>query len=329
MIDLHLHLDGSLPAGLIWELMKGQGVDPPCALEQLSERLTVPASCRDLNGYLSCFDLPLLVLQRPEALTKAVDALIHCLNRQGLLYAEIRFAPQLHTRKGMTQREAVEAALKGRSAALAETGLDTRLILCCMRGDGNLRDNMETVDLAAHYLGQGVAAVDLAGAESLYDTRGFADVFKLAARLGVPFTVHAGEAAGPDSIKAALSFGAARIGHGVRAVEDPDLVDRLRNDQVVLEMCPTSNVQTGAAASFAQHPALLFLCRGLAVTVNTDNMTVSGVTISSEMARLRQELGMTPEEERLLYRNAVTGAFLTEPEKDRLRLQLDSTGSRR
>ena len=164
-----------------------------------------------------------------------------------------------------------------------------------------------------------MAAVDLAGAEALYPTADFADVFGLAKELGVPFTIHAGEADGPESIQAALAFGASRIGHGVRAAEDPELLARLKEQQIPLEMCPSSNVQTKAVATLAEHPVLDFLRRGLKVTINTDNMTVSDTTIEKEFGLLSRELGMTAEERKKLLLNAADAAFLTSEERWRLK----------
>ena len=236
-----------------------------------------------------------------------------------MLYAEIRFAPQLHTKKGVSQERVVQAALLGMQEALAGSFFRCKLILCCMRGADNHEENLLTVRTAAAFLGRGVAAVDLAGAEALYPTADFTDVFGFARELGVPFTIHAGEADGPESIEAALDFGASRIGHGVRAAEKPELLERLREQRIPLEMCPTSNVQTKAVPSLSRHPVLEFLRQGLCVTVNTDNMTVSDTTIEKEFGLLSRELGMTAEERKKLLLNAADAAFLTSEERWRLK----------
>ena len=242
-----------------------------------------------------------------------------------MLYAEIRFAPQLHTKKGLTQGRVVQAALLGMQEALAGSFFRCKLILCCMRGADNREENLLTVRTAAAFLGRGVAALDLAGAEALYPTEEFAEVFSLARELGVPFTIHAGEADGPESIEAALSFGASRIGHGVRAAEKPELLERLREQRIPLEICPSSNVQTKAIPSLSQHPVLEFLRQGLCVTVNTDNMTVSDTTIEKEFGLLSRELGMTAEERKKLLLNAADAAFLTSEERWRLKDVIEKT----
>lgn len=320
MIDLHLHFDGSLLPRTVLELAQEQGILLPAKEpDELKLFLTAPENCKSLNEYLEKFDLPLKVLQTREAVRKAMYILVSSLKEQGMLYSEIRFAPQLHTKKGLSQERVVQAALLGMQEALAGSFFRCKLILCCMRGADNHEENLLTVRTAASFLGRGVAAVDLAGAEALYPTADFADVFGLARELGVPFTIHAGEADGPESIEAALDFGASRIGHGVRAAEKPELLERLRDQRIPLEMCPSSNVQTKAVPSLSRHPILEFLRQGLCVTVNTDNMTVSDTTIEKEFGLLSRELGMTAEERKKLLLNAADAAFLTSEERWRLK----------
>ncbi len=320
MIDLHLHFDGSLLPRTVLELADEQGIALPSREpDELKLFLSAPADCASLNEYLEKFDLPLLVLQTKEAIRKGMFTLASSLKEQGMLYAEIRFAPQLHTRKGLTQEQIVKAALQGLGEAMAGSFFKAKLILCCMRGAENREENLQTVRTAAAFLGRGVAAVDLAGAEALYPTGDFAENFSLAKELGVPFTIHAGEADGPESVRAALRMGASRIGHGVRAGEDADLLRELQELRIPLEMCPSSNVQTKAVPCLEKHPVLEYLRKGLLVTVNTDNMTVSDTTMTKEFRLLEERLGMTAEEHRRLLLNAADAAFLTEEERWRLK----------
>lgn len=320
MIDLHLHFDGSLFPRTILELAGEQQIPLPSEdPDELKLFLTAPEDCGSLNEYLEKFDLPLLVLQTKEAVRKGMYTLLCSLREQGMLYAEVRFAPQSHLRKGLTQEEVVKAAVLGMQEAAAGSFFKAKLILCCMRGTDNLEANKKTIETAAAYLGRGVAAIDLAGAEALYPTADFEELFVYAKSLGVPYTIHAGEADGPESIEAALRFGAYRIGHGVRAQEDEGLLSLLRERQIPLEMCPTSNVQTKAVGSFCDHPILTYLRSGLKVTLNTDNMTVSDTTIEREYNRLSGELGMTTEEKRQLLYHAADAAFLTEEERGRMK----------
>jgi adenosine deaminase len=320
MIDLHLHFDGSLPIKTVWEQAKKQGITLPAAsMAELQEKMVCPVDCNSLNEYLEKFDLPLMVLQTKAGIRECMAALIEELVAEGMLYAEIRFAPQLHLQKGLTQEEVIQAAIAGVEEATSGQRLKVQLILCCMRGAENDSANRETVALTAKYLGQGVCACDLAGAEALFKTHTFEALFAYAAELGVPITIHAGEADGAKSIQDALRFGSRRIGHGVHAVEDEELVEFLRKEQVCLECCPTSNVQTKAVACIEEHPLKYFLDKGLLVTVNTDNRTVSQTTIAQEIQFLRDTIGLCKEQERRLYLNAVQAAFITEKEKEELK----------
>lgn len=319
MIDLHLHFDGSLPPELLFRLAKEQGITLPAETpEELKSFLSAPVDCPDLNTYLERFALPLQILQTEEALTEAAAGLSRTLAEQGMLYVELRFAPQLHTAKGLTKREVIQAVLDG----IDKGPLKTNLILCCMRGMTNQKENEETVRLAAEFMaekkmGARVAAVDLAGAEALFPTRNYESLFSLVRELSVPYTIHAGEADGPESVKTALSFGTKRVGHGVRAVEDEALVERLKEEGITLECCVTSNLQTKAVPSLEEHPLLKFLRAGVKVTINTDNMTVSDTTIAKELELLRSQ-GMTETEEKQLFHNAIKAAFLTDAEKEEL-----------
>lgn len=320
MIDLHLHFDGSLLPRTVLELAREQGIRLPAEEpDELKLFLTAPEDCKSLNEYLEKFDLPLLVLQTKEAVRKGMYTLVSSLKEQGMLYAEIRFAPQLHTRKGLSQEQVVKAAVLGMQEAMAGSFFKAKLILCCMRGADNREENLQTVRTAAAFLGRGVAAADLAGAEALYPTADYEEVFALARELSLPFTIHAGEADGAESVEAAIRMGASRIGHGVRAGEDARLLEELRERRIPLEMCLSSNVQTKAVPSLLEHPILEFLRKGLIVTVNTDNMTVSDTTVEREFGLLREKLGMTREEHRQLLLNAADAAFLTEEERWRLR----------
>lgn len=313
-IDLHLHLDGSLPAETILGLARKDHIELAADTEEgLRPYLTARADCEDLNEYLRCFDIPLMVLQTAENLRIASCELGRDLEEKGLSYAEVRFAPQLHVLRGLTQEEAVQAVLDGFGQVMEERRGRIRLkaILCCMRGK-NCTANMETVLTAARFLGKGVVAADLAGAEGLYPTRDFEEEFTLAGSLGVPFTIHAGEADGPDSVRWAIEMGARRIGHGVRAVQNPQVLALLKERHIPLELCPTSNRQTRAVTDMAGYPLRQFLTLGIPVTVNTDDMAICRTTVAQEFAYLRDHFSLTPEEETLLYRNAVEAAFTNE-----------------
>lgn len=320
-IDLHLHLDGAVTVDIARKLAALQGISLPTEDDaELEKLLSVPPDCESLNDFLECFSLPQSLMQTPEGVREAVHLVADNILSQGVIYAEIRFAPQFHTKGGMTQEDAILAALEG----LRETELKANLILCCMRGEGNEAENDETLALAKKYLvpDGGVVALDLAGAEALYPTENYRDLFTRAAAQGIPFTIHAGEADGADSVRLAVEFGAKRIGHGVRIAEEPAVVQLVKAEGVTLEMCPTSNRQTRAVADMSAYPFMDFLRQGLRVTINTDDMGIEGTTLAQEFRYMEDKFGLTAEQEKTVLLNAIDAAFTTDEVKAQLREQL-------
>lgn len=305
VIDLHLHLDGSLSLASAKQLAALQDITIPQKDAELLQLLQVSDSCRDLNEYLEKFAFPCSLLQTKEGIRTAVYNLCEELKAQGLLYAEIRFAPQKHTEKGLSQSEIVAAAIAG----MQQSDFRANLILCCMRGNDNHAANMETIHVAKAYLGKGVCAADLAGAEALFATADFEAVFALAAELGVPFTIHAGEADGASSVFKALQFGASRIGHGVRSTEDKALLQLLAKKGIALELCPTSNLQTNLFEQLSAYPFRTLLDAGVTLTLNTDNMSVSHTTLEAEYQQILDTFSLTKAELQQLANNAIEASF--------------------
>ena len=319
-LDLHLHLDGSVPPETLFQLAKEQGVPVPGeTLAGYLEYIRRCAQCGSVNEYLKMFDLPVAVMQDGNSLTRVTRELICLLYRQNLAYAEIRFAPQLHTRKGLSQAGAVEAVLAGREQGLKECpGFDVG-ILCCMMCIGpetaNWKENAETVEVTRAYLDRGVVGLDLAGAEGIVPLKNFAPLFQRAAELGIPCTCHAGDSQGPDTVRDAMDFGARRIGHGHHIYDDPELVQRAIREGITIEVCPTSNIQCMTQPSYGQHPAKKLLDMGLNVTINTDNMTFAGVELEAEYGHCLGEMGFTPEDLVKMSENSIRAAFLSEEKR--------------
>jgi adenosine deaminase len=222
----------------------------------------------------------------------------------------------------LTQPDAVEAVIAGMNAAERGNGIETGLILCAMSfGDAskNQAENIETVDVAKQYLGRGVNAIDLAGAEALCPISDFAYVFKKARELNIPFTCHAGDSGGVLSVRTAvLEFGAKRIGHGHMLIEDKELCDIVRSTGVTLEICLTSNIHCTTQPSYELHPAKKLLDMGINVTLNTDNPCISGVTIDSEYDVALKYAGFCYDDLVKMSKNAVNAAFISEQDKQRL-----------
>lgn len=299
-IDLHLHLDGSLSKENIKQLCRMQSLEVPSGLESL---LCVPKDCHDLNEYLRCFDFPLTLLQSEDAIVQSIITLCHELKELSLEYAEIRFAPQLHTRNGLTQKRVIEAACQ----AINLSDIDARLILCTMRGRENMKANEETVGLTAEFLGNGVCALDLAGAEALFPTRDFKHLFEFAAKENIPYTIHAGEADGADSVIDAINMGASRIGHGVRAYEEERAVKMLTEYNIPLEICPTSNLNTRVFKDIHDFPIPYFIEKGVIVTINSDNMSVSDTNVKKELSLVCSSFGINKE---IFINNALKSRFI-------------------
>lgn len=318
-VDLHLHLDGSISLESAKELARMQNIEIPVSDEEIVSLLSVRDGCKDLNEYLEKFDFPCSLLQTKKAITKAVYNLGNELWESGYIYAELRFAPQKHCEKGLTQEEAVQAALEG----MRWWDFPSKLILCCMRGTDNIKENMETVRVASDYKERGVCGVDLAGAEALYKTKNFRDVFAYAKECGLHITIHAGEADGPESIYEALEMGAERIGHGVRCLEDAALIKQLVEKNIYLELCPTSNLNTAVFEEMSQYPIQEFLKKGVKITVNTDNLSVSNTTLRKEFIKLCQAGVLRKEDVHTILRNSAQASFAENTLKSLLQKAVD------
>ena len=313
--ELHVHLDGSMRLQTIKELAQEQGLE---LTEEDLKKCIVPEDCKDLNQYLEAFEIPVKVLQTKEALTRAAKELAEDLKADGVVLAEIRFAPGKHTEKGLTQDEVVAAVLEGLRQV---DGIHTELILCCMRGPKedkkNEEINLETVDVAKRFLENGVCAIDLAGAEKQFPVEDHKNLFEKAKQYGVPYTIHAGEAAGVESIEKAIRLGAKRIGHGTAAIQSEELMRKLAEEGIPLECCPTSNSQTKSIERYENHPINVFLQKGINATLNTDNRTVSGIKLSEEFKKAQDQFGLTDEQLVILIKNSIDASFYNQ----RLQLQ--------
>lgn len=326
-VELHLHLDGSVRPATVWELLEERrrtgspSVAPFAGLNSLAavaDAMQVPEDCPSLADYLTRFDLPLAVMQDAEAVERIAYELVEDVAKENVVHVEVRFAPVLHTAAGLTMEEAARAALRGLARGRRDFGVSTGLIACCMR-HLPAEDNVAMVRAMEPLLGQGLVAIDLAGNEAAFPGTLHREPLQLAKEMGFHVIVHAGEARGADEVRYAVDvLGAERIGHGVRLKEDPAFLQEVADRGIALEMCPTSNVQTKAVGTLADHPLRRYLEAGLAVTVNTDNRTVSNTTMSAEYQRVAVELGCSPEQVGQTALHAAKAAFLPPAEKQAL-----------
>lgn len=319
-INLHLHLDGSFRLKTIWELVQKQNVKMPCdTLEEYTAFIKKCANAKDVNEYLKMFDAPLQVMQDFDSISRITFELIEDLSKQNYAYAEIRFAPQLHTQKSLTQSKAVEAVLEGRKKALEKYPNIKIGILTCMMSIGsatlNWNENLETIEVCKKYLGKGVVGIDLAGAEGIVPLTNFSGLFDKVKEYHLPTTCHAGDSQGPETVEAAFSFGATRIGHGHQVYRDPKLVEFAKEHQILFEICPTSNVQCQTVASYAKHPMKQLFDQGVRVSVNTDNDTFAAVHIADEYENCIKEMGFTIKDILQMNIYAAEASFMPKEEK--------------
>lgn len=305
-VELHLHLDGSVRIDTAAEILE-QDIDI------VKSNMIAPKKCTDLNEYLTKFDYPNIILQSRENLERVSYELALDLLDDGVIYAEVRFAPLKHIKEGLSIEEVINAVLLG----FSKVDIKINLILCMMRDMSN-SDNLKVIDIAKRYLNRGVCAIDLAGAESLFKTSSFQELFNYVNSVEVPFTIHAGEADGISSIKSALDFGTLRIGHGIRLLEDTTLMNLVRDKKILLEICPTSNIQTNVVKSYENHPIKKYYDYGIRISINTDNRTVSNVTLTDEYKNLINNLGFTIQNIIDINKMAISTAFLSNDEKTQL-----------
>jgi adenosine deaminase len=317
---LHDHLDGGLRPQTVLDLARETGYRdlPGDNVEELTQRLTEGAHRGHLEIYLDAFRHTVGVMQTPEALTRVAAECAEDLAADGVVYAEVRFAPELHTERGLSLDEVVEAVLEGFRQGSASRGIKVYALLTAMRTAAR---SLEIAELAVRHRDAGVVGFDIAGAEAGWPPSRHLDAFQYIKRENFHITIHAGEGFGLPSIWEAVQWcGTERLGHGVRIVDDiqisPEgnvrlgrLAAYIRDRRIPLEMCPTSNVQTGAAPSIALHPIRILRQLSFRVTVNTDNRLMSQVTLSSEFHRLVTEFGYSWSDVEWLTTNAMKSAF--------------------
>ncbi len=317
--DLHCHLDGSIRLATVLALAEAQGVRLPADTpEGLARAIHMGETCSSLEDYLTAFDVTLAVLQTEEALYRAAHELALDCAAENVRYLEVRYSPVLHTQKGLKATTIVDAVLQGLRQAKRETGIKSNVIICGIRHMDPVT-SVRLAELAVAYKGKGVVGFDLAGAEEGHPARHHRDAVQLILDNNVNVTIHAGEAFGPESIAQAVHWcGAHRIGHGVRLRENGDLLNYLNDHRIPLEMCPSSNLQTGSVTGLAAHPLKFYFDFGLRVTVNTDNRLITDTTLTKELLLAHREMGFTLEDLCTVLVQGFKSAFLPFREKQDL-----------
>jgi adenosine deaminase len=316
--ELHTHLDGCLRPSTMIELARAAKIELPSTDPETLARFMYVTNARNLEEYLKRFDLTVAVLQTPEALERVAYEMVEDAATDRLRYLEVRYCPHLSTHQGLTMDEAVAAESRGLKRGERDFGVKTGIINCSLRHYTPER-SLEIAQHSVRCKQLGVVAFDLAGGEAGRLPGVHGDAFDVALEGGLAITVHAGEAAGPDSIAEAIRrCHAMRLGHGTRLYEDPALQDLVRARRILIEINLTSNLQTRAVTSVREHPVRRYYDAGLAVTLCTDSWLMSGTSLTNEYWLAHRELGFTRAEIDRMILAAFEGAFLPGPEKQAL-----------
>ncbi|MGE6753688.1 adenosine deaminase [Rossellomorea sp. NPDC071047] len=322
-IELHCHLDGSVRPETIIDIAKREGIHiPSFDIEEMKEELIAPLDCESLDEYLEKFSIPNAVMQSKENLKRITFELYEDAAKENVKYMEVRFAPLLHTEKGLSVEEIIGSVIEGMKEAEEQFDIKGNIILSCMRTMSAERA-FEVVEQGKSFLGKGVVAIDLCASEEEGFCGKFIEPIALAREYGYRVTIHAGETGiGRNVLEAVEWLGAERIGHGVYITDCPEAYQIVKEKQIVLEICPTSNVQTKAVNQFRDHPLYDFHRDGIKITINTDNRTVSDTTMTKECELVWGEFAMSDEDYREIYMNSVEAAFASDEVKEGLKKYL-------
>ncbi|HNR06088.1 MAG TPA: adenosine deaminase [Saprospiraceae bacterium] len=311
-VELHLHLDCSLSYHALHLL------DPQITRDQYHRQFMAPAKCSGLMELITPVFQSLKYMQTAEQLEVVVLDLFEQLKKDKVFYAEIRFAPLLHTEKGLTPGEAVSIVEQATASAIKHYGIHARLILCTLRHFTEAQ-SMETVELVQTFKNSHVTGFDLAADEAGYPVDQHRKAYDYAHQTGIPCTCHAGEARGADSVWECLrELRPSRIGHGVRSIEDPALIQYLRDQHIHLEICPSSNVQMNLVETYGEHPVDKLYRLGVSLGINTDNRTLSDITLTREYEKLQSHFSWGIRHFLDCNLHAIRAAFIPEPLKQEL-----------
>ncbi len=319
-IDLHCHLDGSVRVETMLDIAIKEKIDLPSNnMDEIKKLAKVSFNCTSLDEYLEKFDLPLKVMQSKENLKRITFELLEDASRENVKYIEIRFAPLLHTQKGMSVKNIIEGIIEGIREAESIYDIKGNLILGCMRTMTS-KEALLVIEEGKSFVNKGVVAVDLCGPEKEGFCKEYKDVFKLAREYGYKVTIHAGEAASGENVLDAINIfkGRDRIGHGVKIKDHKKAYNLVKDKKILLELCPTSNVQTKTVDSYEAHPFYTFYKDNLHVSINTDNRTVSDINLSSELNVIFDTFKLGLEDYKIIYRNAVEASFADKETKEYL-----------
>lgn len=317
-VDLHFHLDGSMVPETTWKLAKERNITLPANnIDEFKQFLVKTADCDDVGEYLARFDISTAILQDYDALYETIYTTIQNVSNT-LSYCEIRFAPQLHTQKGLNQQQVIEAVLEGKKKAESDfPQIKVGLILCCMiEPYDNRKENFETVRLYEQYFDhKNIVGLDLAGFEDSVPMEHYGELFKSPKEKSLPMTIHAGDNGKPENCSTVIDYGAKRIGHGHKCFYNKDVMNKVIDNNIALEICLTSNIQCKTEPSYQLHPAKKLLDAGALVTLNTDNMVLANITIETEYDHALNECGFEYNDLIKCNINSIKSSFMPEEDK--------------
>ena len=297
-------------------------LDESVSLEEYQREFIAPPRCTNLADFLTRAPRGFKLMQDEAALALVVEDLFEQLAADGVIYSEIRFAPLLHLERGLTPEQVVAAVDRATESCIRSSGIEARLILCTLR-HFDREQGLATANLVEQFRGSRVAALDIAGDEAGYPIDAQVPAFRFAIDHGLHRTAHAGEARGPDSVWETLrEFQPSRIGHGVRSIEDPELVNHLKRERIHLEVCPTSNLQTGISREYAEHAVDELYRAGVPLSINTDTRTITNITLTEEYRNLEEHFRWTSADLLACNQAAIDAAFIDDSVKKKLRDQL-------
>jgi adenosine deaminase len=314
--ELHVHLDCCLSFDVVSKLRPG------ITRDVFANEFVGPTKYKDLAEFLHIIDNSLALMQSTEGLQLITEDLFRQFERDNVIYAEIRFAPLLHLRKGLTPKHVVKTVEETVSRMIEETGIEARIILCTLRHFSE-EQSMITAKLVEEFKHSTVTALDIGADEAGFPIDNHVSAFRFAKEQGLHCTAHAGEARGADSVWETLKFfEPTRIGHGVRSIEDPRLVDQLIRRNIHLEVCPSCNIQIDVFDTYEGHPVDRLLEAGVSVGINTDTRTITDISLTEEYLRLHNTFGWSKEHFLACNRNALKASFLPDTCKKDLLTQL-------
>lgn len=315
-VELHCHLDGSVPMDTLQELAESQKMDATPLAQAIA-----PAKCENLDEYLKSFDLILQYLQTAESLEYSGYAVARDAAQENVRYLEIRFAPLLHTDAGLTVPEVIQAVSMGIQRAMADYPILVNLLVCGMRQHSNAL-NRSLLEEALDIKESRVVGFDMAGPEPDGANNHISPLTTFAREKGLQITLHSGECGCARNVAQAIRLGAERIGHGIAVQSEPKVQELCVENGTVLELCPTSNIQTNAVTDWDSYPLQTFLDKGIKCCINTDNRTVSDTTLTKEYLLLHKHLNIGYEAMKAFNLNALSRAFTTDEMKQQIQADI-------